>query len=197
MVPEAVDGGILRSPAGGCEIHRGFLRWRGKRQQAWREGGEGPRRDAERFVGGGYGATKETGARAGSCEVVGEGTANPMGISQAACTLLEPVAFAQWAQMLVELSELRGRAAGEAAGFVKGEAAGIAKGFVKGEAAGIAKGEAQGKAAAILAVLGARGVHVSDEARARIEACEDGSLLDRWIVRATTAPSVEDVFSAA
>jgi hypothetical protein len=62
-----------------------------------------------------------------------------------------PGVLAQWAQTLVELSELRGRAAGEAAGIAK----------------------------AILAVLGARGIHVSGEARARIEACEDVSMLDR------------------
>ena len=59
------------------------------------------------------------------------------------------------------------------------------------------KGEAAGKAAAILAVLGARGVPVSDEARAHIEVCGDVATLDRWIARAATAPSTGEVFSVA
>jgi len=55
----------------------------------------------------------------------------------------------------------------------------------------------QAKAAAILAVLSARGVPVSDEARARIEACGDVAILDRWILRAVTVPSTEEVFATA
>ena len=59
------------------------------------------------------------------------------------------------------------------------------------------EGIAEGKAAAILAVLSARGVPVSHEARARIEACGDAAILDRWILRAVTVPSTEEVFATA
>jgi PD-(D/E)XK nuclease family transposase len=67
----------------------------------------------------------------------------------------------------------------------------------EGEAAGFAKGEAKGKAAAILAVLSARGVPVSNEARAHIEACTNVAMLDLWISRAATVSSTEEVFASA
>jgi PD-(D/E)XK nuclease family transposase len=79
------------------------------------------------------------------------------------------------------------RAEGEATGFAKGEAAGLAKGE--------AKGEAKGKAAAVLAVLSARGLPVSNEARTRIETCTDVAMLDLWISRAATVSSTEGVFA--
>jgi hypothetical protein len=78
-------------------------------------------------------------------------------------------------------------AEGEAAGFVKGEAAG----FAKGESAGFAKG----KAAAALSVLTARGLEVSPEARARIQACQEAPALERWLARALTAASTEEVLA--
>jgi predicted transposase/invertase (TIGR01784 family) len=60
-----------------------------------------------------------------------------------------------------------------------------------------AEGFAKGKAAAVLAVLSARGVSVSNEIRSRIEACVDVAMLDRWISRAATAASSEEVFAPA
>lgn len=60
-------------------------------------------------------------------------------------------------------------------------------------AEGRAEGETVALARAILALLAARGVSVSIEARAHIEACKDVLTLDRWIVRAATANSVEEV----
>ena len=50
---------------------------------------------------------------------------------------------------------------------------------------------------AVLAVLAARCVPVSADARALIEACKEAATLDRWIARATTAVSVEEVIAAA
>ncbi len=47
---------------------------------------------------------------------------------------------------------------------------------------------------AILALLHARGLTCSDEARARVLSCADMETLKRWLVRATTAGSVEDVW---
>jgi hypothetical protein len=46
-----------------------------------------------------------------------------------------------------------------------------------------------------LAVLAARGISVPAEAHARIEVYKDEATLDRWIARAITAPSLEDVFT--
>ena len=57
------------------------------------------------------------------------------------------------------------------------------------------EGEASGRIAAILAVLAARGLPVSEEARARIEAWKDVITLDRWIARAATSASIDDVFA--
>jgi len=66
-----------------------------------------------------------------------------------------------------------------------------ARGFVKGEASGSIKA----KVAAILAILAARGVLLSQEVSARIEGCKDAATLDRWIARAATVTSAEEIFS--
>ena len=60
-------------------------------------------------------------------------------------------------------------------------------------AEGKAEGETVALARAILALLATRGVAVSSEARAHIEACKDVPTLDRWIIRAATASSAEEV----
>jgi hypothetical protein len=67
--------------------------------------------------------------------------------------------------------------------------------LAEGEAKGKAEGIALGQAKAILSVLTARGIAISADARARIEACKDLPTLDRWIARAVHAASVEEVFS--
>jgi predicted transposase/invertase (TIGR01784 family) len=58
-----------------------------------------------------------------------------------------------------------------------------------------AEGETAGQARAILALLAARGISVSAEARIQIEECKDPTTLDRWIVRAATASSAEAVMA--
>jgi hypothetical protein len=60
-------------------------------------------------------------------------------------------------------------------------------------AEGKAEGEVEGKAKAILMVLEARGIPIDSEIRARIAACSDSALLDRWIARAATAASAQEV----
>jgi hypothetical protein len=71
--------------------------------------------------------------------------------------------------------------------------------FSEGKAEGLAEGETSGlvkaKIAAILAVLAARGVPVGQEAHARVEACKDAATLDRWIIRAVTVASAEEMLS--
>jgi hypothetical protein len=59
-----------------------------------------------------------------------------------------------------------------------------------------ARGLVEGLAHAVLTLLGARGIPVSAEARAHIEATRDRATLDRWLVRAATAVSVEEVLRA-
>ncbi len=54
---------------------------------------------------------------------------------------------------------------------------------------GLAKGEAR----AVLTVLRARGVAVSDAARERILAQKDPERLDRWLEKAAVAASVSEV----
>jgi hypothetical protein len=53
--------------------------------------------------------------------------------------------------------------------------------------------EARGEARAVLAVLVARGLAVTDEIRSRVLACTDIPTLDQWITRAATAATAEDV----
>ena len=65
----------------------------------------------------------------------------------------------------------------------------------EGEIAGEIKGEIKGKIGMLLAILEARGITVSTEARGRINACKDNATLDRWSVRAITAGSLAEVFA--
>ena len=58
----------------------------------------------------------------------------------------------------------------------------------------VAEGEARGEAKAVIAVLDARGIAVSDEARARIEGCSDPSQLEKWVRLAVTARAVDELF---
>ena len=57
-----------------------------------------------------------------------------------------------------------------------------------------AKGRAEGRAEALLAVLEARGLRASDEARARILACADATQLDAWLRKAVSIASVDELF---
>lgn len=76
-------------------------------------------------------------------------------------------------------------------------AEGFAEGFAEGKAAALTRGEMAGRAAAVLTVLAARGIAVSDEIRARITGCTDVATLGRWLVRAATAASAEEVVAGA
>ncbi len=76
-------------------------------------------------------------------------------------------------------------------------AEGRTEGRTEGKAEGLVEGETMALARAILALLAARGVSVSLEVRAHIEACKDVPTLDRWIVRAATATSAEEVVTTS
>lgn len=60
---------------------------------------------------------------------------------------------------------------------------------------GLAEGEALGQAKAILVVLAARGVPFSAEERERVATCTDLPLLERWVRRAGTCASVDELFA--
>ncbi|GAA2069778.1 hypothetical protein [Actinomadura alba] len=56
------------------------------------------------------------------------------------------------------------------------------------------EGKAEGEAKAILEVLAARDLTLSEEARVRITSCTDLDQLENWIRRVATVESVEDLF---
>ena len=58
---------------------------------------------------------------------------------------------------------------------------------------GEAKGKADGKAEALLAILDARNIPVSDDVREDITTCTDIEQFEAWIRRAATADRMEDV----
>jgi predicted transposase/invertase (TIGR01784 family) len=66
-------------------------------------------------------------------------------------------------------------------------------GVAEGHKTGVAEGHKTGVASAILAVLAARGVVVSDAARRRIVECKDVAVLERWITLAVTVVSADDL----
>jgi hypothetical protein len=69
----------------------------------------------------------------------------------------------------------------------------VAQGKAEGRAEGKAEGEAARAVHAILTVLAARGLAVTDDVRARITASTDLARLDAWLARAATATSAADV----
>lgn len=60
---------------------------------------------------------------------------------------------------------------------------------------GKAEGKAEGEARALLTVLAARGIDVTDSARQRITECTDADQLEIWIRRATTVSTLDEVFA--
>jgi hypothetical protein len=61
------------------------------------------------------------------------------------------------------------------------------------KAEGKAEGLAEGKAQAILQVLEARGIRVSEAQRQEVLRCQDLDLLDRWLLRAALASSAGEL----
>lgn len=60
---------------------------------------------------------------------------------------------------------------------------------------GRAQGRAQARAEARLIVLEQRGLELSDEAHERITGCDDPDVLRRWVARAVTVSSVDEIFA--
>ncbi|HRI70834.1 MAG TPA: PD-(D/E)XK nuclease family transposase, partial [Polyangium sp.] len=75
------------------------------------------------------------------------------------------------------------------AGVAEGHKAGVAE----GHKAGVAEGQVQGQAMAIFAIFAARNIVVGEETRARIAACKDASLIERWIGLAMIVASADEL----
>jgi predicted nucleotidyltransferase/HEPN domain-containing protein len=69
------------------------------------------------------------------------------------------------------------------------------RGKTEGKNEGKEEGQKQGLSEALFTVLAARGIALDAEARARIEACTEPSLLNLWIARAATAASASELFA--
>jgi Uma2 family endonuclease len=67
----------------------------------------------------------------------------------------------------------------------------------EGKAEGIAEGKAEGIATAILAMLAARGVSLDRAARDQILGERDVARLERWVARATTCASADELLSVS
>lgn len=59
----------------------------------------------------------------------------------------------------------------------------------------VEQGQARGKAEAVLAVLAARGLTVSEAVRSEVLACRDMAQLDGWLKAAVTVPSAEAILA--
>ncbi|WP_437535561.1 hypothetical protein WME79_14730 [Sorangium sp. So ce726] len=69
------------------------------------------------------------------------------------------------------------------------------RGRAEGKIEGKIEGRIEGKQEALLAVLEARGLSLTAEERAHIDACTAPAELDRWIARAATAASMSEVLA--
>lgn len=65
----------------------------------------------------------------------------------------------------------------------------------QGREEGRQEGRAEGRAEAVVQVLAARRVEISDEDRERILACRDNDALTAWLSRATVITIISDLFA--
>jgi hypothetical protein len=78
--------------------------------------------------------------------------------------------------------------------YAEGEAKGEAKGEARGRAEGEAKGEADGMAKAVLQILAARALAVTEATRQRVLGCRELDTLVRWLDRALTVTAADQLF---
>jgi len=60
---------------------------------------------------------------------------------------------------------------------------------------GMSEGEARGEAKAVLRLLAARGLGLSEAQRERVASCTDSAQLDLWLDRAISASTAAEVFA--
>jgi hypothetical protein len=67
--------------------------------------------------------------------------------------------------------------------------------YDRGKAEGKAEGEAKGEAKALIVILKRRGMTITDEQQRQIVACTDLATLDRWLDRAFSVTSVDELLA--
>jgi hypothetical protein len=72
---------------------------------------------------------------------------------------------------------------------------GIHEGELKGRLEGELKGELKGKRDTLLRLLARAGITLTEDESARVKACEDPALLDRWVDNVLGAKTASDVLS--
>jgi hypothetical protein len=77
----------------------------------------------------------------------------------------------------------------------RGRKHGLGEGHCSGFAEGLFKGEIDGRIEALLRVFSRSGIALDDHERARIEACADPAILDRWLGKVLGAKSAAEVLS--
>ncbi len=80
-------------------------------------------------------------------------------------------------------------------GKLEGEREGKLEGERKGKRKGRREGRLQGKREALLRLVARMGITLLEEERARILACMDGAILDRWFDNVFGAKAAKDIFS--
>ncbi len=103
------------------------------------------------------------------------------------------LALANEASFSPEELEAYHKARAEVAQMVQYGKDNASRGYTRGEADGRVTGKAEGKAEAVLAILGARGIAVSEEQRAAITAVVEAERLDRWIARALVVSTAAEI----
>ena len=68
------------------------------------------------------------------------------------------------------------------------------QGLDEGKQQGLDEGKQQGRQEAVLELLALRGLEVSDSVRAKVLACTDPAMMSRYLARAATAGSAEEIF---
>jgi predicted transposase/invertase (TIGR01784 family) len=76
-------------------------------------------------------------------------------------------------------------------GLEKGQAIGLEK----GQAIGLEKGQAIGLMRGIVSVLASKGIQLDEAQRARLEACRDLALLERWLTQAAVATTADEALA--
>jgi predicted nucleotidyltransferase/HEPN domain-containing protein len=107
----------------------------------------------------------------------------------------DAAAFQAWREALAALAYERGKQEGITEGFDRGKQEGTAEGFEKGQQDGFEKGRLEARREMLIRLLGRAGIPLTEEARARIQACTEPETLDRWLDRAAFAGTLDDVLS--
>ncbi len=119
----------------------------------------------------------------------------PPGVYRQAMELASEASFTElemdaYRRVMDEIQQARDYGAAKLA---QGEAQGIVKGRAEGLAEGLAQGLVRAKRDVLFRFLAHAGIVLSDQDRARIQACEDPTALDRWIDKGLGAKEIGDV----